>query len=94
MLKPCPECKREISDKAPVCPHCGVPITAQPGTQTNPVTTQQTAQLWKGMQLIGCTSCIIAILLCIPFPTFGIIAGFLGFFLFAYGRMKAWWHHG
>ena len=25
----CPECGREISDKAASCPHCGVPITAQ-----------------------------------------------------------------
>ena len=24
----CPECAREISDKAPACPHCGVPIQA------------------------------------------------------------------
>ena len=22
----CPECKREISDQAPTCPHCGVPL--------------------------------------------------------------------
>ena len=23
----CPECGREVSDKAPACPHCGVPLT-------------------------------------------------------------------
>lgn len=22
----CPECRREVSDKAPACPHCGYPI--------------------------------------------------------------------
>lgn len=27
-LKNCPECNREISDKAPVCPHCGYPLDA------------------------------------------------------------------
>ena len=26
MLIQCPECGREVSDKAPACPHCGVPI--------------------------------------------------------------------
>lgn len=27
-LMKCPECTREISDKAPACPHCGYPIAA------------------------------------------------------------------
>ena len=22
----CPECKKEVSDKAEVCPHCGYPL--------------------------------------------------------------------
>ena len=26
-LIPCPECQKEISDKAPACPHCGNPMT-------------------------------------------------------------------
>ena len=26
-LIPCPECKTEVSDKAPTCPKCGVPIS-------------------------------------------------------------------
>lgn len=32
-LIPCPECKREVSDKAPACPGCGHPIAmaAVPG---------------------------------------------------------------
>jgi hypothetical protein len=25
-LMPCPECGNEVSDKAPVCPRCGIPI--------------------------------------------------------------------
>ncbi len=27
---PCPECGSEISDKAPTCPKCGVPIASAP----------------------------------------------------------------
>ena len=26
----CVDCKREISDRAPACPHCGCPVSAQP----------------------------------------------------------------
>ena len=26
MLVPCPECKREISNQATACPHCGCPM--------------------------------------------------------------------
>lgn len=29
-LIPCPECRREVSDKAPACPGCGHPIAAPP----------------------------------------------------------------
>lgn len=29
-LVSCPECHREISDKAPSCPHCGFPLMQQP----------------------------------------------------------------
>ena len=27
MLKPCPECKLQVSDRAVSCPHCGYPLT-------------------------------------------------------------------
>ncbi len=27
-LHPCPECQKDVSDKAPSCPHCGVPLPA------------------------------------------------------------------
>ena len=30
----CPECGREISDKAPQCPHCGCPITSSQPNKT------------------------------------------------------------
>lgn len=33
-LKNCKECKKEVSDKAKVCPHCGV---ANPGTSTKDI---------------------------------------------------------
>ena len=30
MLTTCPECNREVSDKAEACPHCGYPFTKKP----------------------------------------------------------------
>ena len=30
MLKPCPECEMQVSDKATVCPHCGFPLHSSP----------------------------------------------------------------
>ena len=33
-LKPCPECKREVSDRAAACPHCGSPMAAPKPLQT------------------------------------------------------------
>jgi hypothetical protein len=35
-LKPCPECKNEVSDKAPTCPHCGYPLIASPSGSSAP----------------------------------------------------------
>jgi len=28
-LLPCPECKKDVSDRAPTCPHCGYPLMAR-----------------------------------------------------------------
>lgn len=25
-VKPCPDCRKDVSDKAPSCPHCGRPM--------------------------------------------------------------------
>lgn len=54
----CPECDREVSDKAPTCPGCGVPIAArfaeaEPADHTppqqpqaDPVTTEEVDEEW------------------------------------------------
>lgn len=34
----CPECSREISDKAAACPHCGFPISKSSELEPQPVT--------------------------------------------------------
>lgn len=48
----CPECKREVSDKAPTCPNCGAPIAPQPSA---PIVVQQApAKKLIGPAGIGC----------------------------------------
>ncbi len=37
MLIKCPECGHEVSDKAPVCPNCGVRLNAKKGKSNTPV---------------------------------------------------------
>jgi hypothetical protein len=46
-LVKCPECKKEISDKAPACPYCGYTTTA-PKTITKQVLVQQKAPTQYG----------------------------------------------
>ena len=31
-LHPCPECQKDVSDQAPSCPHCGMPLRAAVGS--------------------------------------------------------------
>lgn len=40
-LIPCSECNREISDRAPACPHCGAPTGAPLPAGGSPITTTQ-----------------------------------------------------
>ena len=55
----CPECKKEISDQATSCPHCGFPI-AKPKTDepTLPAQSQQTQT--KSSSSKGCLTWIVA----------------------------------
>jgi predicted amidophosphoribosyltransferase len=36
----CPECNKEVSDKALSCPHCGMPLGSE-------ATSQEPPQTWK-----------------------------------------------
>lgn len=87
----CPECKKQISDKAQSCPTCGYSAVA--------TTVEQTSKRWKGLQIIG------AMLVIIGFPviftgfdspgllTFGVVMMLVGLIVVIYARAKAWWYH-
>lgn len=60
----CPECGKEISDKAGRCPHCGYPINSVPEYETNNMRQQNTVEKSKkvsGKKLILLLVGIVAI---------------------------------
>jgi uncharacterized membrane protein YvbJ len=63
----CPECNKEISDKAPACPSCGSPITsAEPKYQKGdyiPYTDQEVQVMLSKKKT---TSHLLHLILCIP----------------------------
>lgn len=102
----CPECSKEVSDKAPSCPNCGNPISTANDTQaigTSLTTIQETSKRLK-MHTIG------SVLLVIVGVVWGIgefgavesgsepsgisILIFLaGMIWYAVTRFRIWWHH-
>ncbi len=55
-LMPCPECEKEVSDKAPTCPNCGTPIAnreADKETGVTLTTIQGTSKKFKRLILIS-----------------------------------------
>lgn len=99
----CPECSKEISDKAAACPHCGNPLTPRPDATivaTAPgevVTTEATGKLYKATQLAGVFLMCAGVVACSAVQN-GQHASALfwlaGSALYAVGRIAAWWHHG
>lgn len=102
----CPECGKQISDKAASCIHCGNPLT-QPApiaqAQIDPdsvVTTQATSKPWKVIQAIGVVMMMVGIGSCVSgtgqggFGTGGFALFTLGGVVTLTGKVGAWWSHG
>jgi zinc-ribbon domain len=57
----CPECKQEISDQAPACPHCGAPRRDSVASSTPaPVTAPPARRSWGGL-VVGALLLVIAV---------------------------------
>jgi len=92
----CPDCEREVSDRAPSCPHCGCPMAAQ--------VTERTAKRHKAMQLVGgLVMCVATVMFIAALPHaeedttrlgVSMIVGLVGLLIYAGARFAAWWHHG
>lgn len=98
----CPECGREISDKAAACPQCGNPIRApiEPAaavdvvTVDGVVTTQETGKGWKAVMGIGLVLMLLGMVACSQGATFQSMVIFIaGCVTLIVGRIGAWWFH-
>jgi hypothetical protein len=93
----CPECGKEISDKAPHCIHCGY---RQESPTAEATTIEATGKSWKAMQAIGAVGGAVSLSLAYSSDVgsgFQILFSFIGAcccFLYLYGRMMAWWENG
>ncbi len=97
----CSECGNEVSDKAPSCPKCGVPIatmqeTKAAGTQIN--TVQETSKKFKLQTMLSVFCIIIGFVWLMGAPTAeeestpGILI-FFGLIWYLVNRFRIWWHH-
>ena len=100
-LVKCPDCGRDVSERAPVCPGCGAPIAVAPNAAPSyrPVQTiEQTAKRWKKMRLTGlglvCLSPVSCAIGGEVMGSFGWASLFTGFAMLTYARFGTWWHHG
>ena len=106
-LVKCPDCGRDVSQRAPTCPGCGAPIANAPSAAPAYQAVQaieETGKRWKRLQVYGVIEILAATgpLFIRPRdnPEVGPIAllwimGLLGLGLatLAYARIGAWWHH-
>ena len=87
----CPECGKQISDRAPACPSCACPI--------KPITIEATGKKWKGLQLIFALLFAIAFIWTLaslsspessPIPA---LLAIIGLFGYIFSRIGSWWYH-
>ena len=102
----CSECKKEVSQNAAVCPHCGNPIQGiNQATEKSPVLIEQTSKKWKKVKLIAVLMLIVGLFIWfVGFgsnkgsgtsvsESFGILIAIIGFIVLLVGKFGAWWGH-
>ncbi len=95
----CPECTSEISDKAPACPKCGAPISAEKiATESDLVTTQETSKKLKMHILISVLLIFGGTIIALATAQsggagFGTLIAVVGLVWFITTRFRTWWHH-
>lgn len=86
----CPDCGKEVSERADACPECGGPMTDE-----DVQTIEQTGKKWKIFQLVGALILTAGMVGCMAGEFDAGSMGFLsGFIVIICVRMGAWWEHG
>jgi uncharacterized protein YbaR (Trm112 family) len=91
----CPECKKEVSDRANVCPNCGNPLQLDTANET-PTTIQRTKKGWKGVKAVALIMCFGGLILAFQpgLSGLGIMLLFFGFLLGIIANIGSWWSTG
>lgn len=84
----CPECNKEISDKAQSCPSCGVPILEGAPNEIPHSAVTRTGAKWEGIGFVLIVAGMITGMATGPDNHLGGIMAFLGFIIFIIGRFK------
>lgn len=105
VLITCPECSREVSDRATSCPQCGCPITSSSdfnASGTALTTIQETSKRLKIHMIfssiilfIGMTWVVLGIVVSPnsePSRVSSLVA-FAGLIWYLVTRFRIWWHH-
>ena len=103
-LMECPECARQISNRAPTCPGCGAPIAAaatHAEVGVNLTTIQETSKSLKLEILLSMCAFWVGTLWMLaisPAASFAavvaplLLAG-LGVAWYVLTKLRIWWHH-
>ena len=102
----CPECSRQVSDAAPACPACGVPIAAASDARAAgvPLTTIQETSKRLKLHILGSVALIVISITWLlgsvntddPNEAAGgvsILLLLIGLIWFIVTRFRIWWHH-
>jgi hypothetical protein len=98
----CPECNRDVSDKATVCPHCARPLAWTSYRQGPVQVIERTGRRWKGVRVLGWLLILAAAFALIAqwaaddsrAVTAGLWIGLAGVACLWISRAGAWWYHG
>ena len=94
MIIECPECSNKVSDRAEVCPSCGIRIHKVQ-------TIEKTGKGWKLVQLMGGLIVVVGVVFgywewtegVFPSEGFFIYPG-IGVVIYLSSRIGYWWYHG
>ncbi|MFV8816677.1 hypothetical protein [Haliea sp. E17] len=101
----CPECNKEVSDKAPACPGCGAPIVAAKESSGSGVaeltTVQETSKKFKLQSLISVSLFLLGVFILMlnagpqdpKMAAAGSWSLLIGVIWYCVNRFRIWWHH-
>lgn len=92
----CPECGRQVSDRAPACPACGYPRQGQAKAPVHRAvqTIELTGKRWKALQLVSVMVMLLGLALGIAgHATLLVVLCVPGLIGLVVARVGMWWGH-